>query len=138
MMMGWIAMVALAADPAVTTIARGPMSAVSESKQTVARSAAEWNTLWKAHAATQPVPDVDFTANMVAAIFLGCQPTGGFSVEMTGTRRDGDALVIEYVERRPGRRDIVSQVLTSPFHIVKLPRHDGPVRFEKQTDSGQR
>lgn len=138
MIMGWIVMLALAADPAVTTLARGPMSAVDGPKQMVARSADEWGALWKSHAGTQPAPSVDFSANMVAAVFLGTQPTGGISVEMTGARRDGDALVIEYVERRPGRGDIVSQVLTSPFHIVKLPRHAGPVRFEKQTGSGAR
>jgi hypothetical protein len=41
-------------------------------------------------------------------------------------------LVIEYVERRPDPGGIVAQFLTSPFHIVKLPRHTGPVQFQKR------
>ena len=125
-------MLALAADPTMTTVARGPMSGVAESKQAVARTAAEWSALWKAHAGTQPIPAADFSTSIVAAVFLGTQPTAGFSMEIVGTRRDADTLTVEYIERRPGRGDITAQVITSPFHIVELPRHDGAVRFEKR------
>ena len=138
MIIGWIVMMALAADPAITTVARGPMSGVPDSKETVARTAGEWSALWKSHAGERPLPAVDFSTRMVAAIFLGTQPTGGISVEITGTRQEGDALVVEYVEQRPGRGDIVSQVLTSPFHIVTLPRYAGGVRFEKQAGRSAR
>jgi hypothetical protein len=122
----------LAADPAITTVARGPMSGIAGSRQAVARTAAEWTTLWSAHAGARPTPAVDFLTSMVAAVFLGTQPTAGFSVEIVGTHHDVDALIVEYVERRPGRDDITAQVITSPFHIVTLPRHDGAIRFEKR------
>jgi len=130
-MLSLIAILALEAGPSVTTVARGPMSAIAGSKEVVVRSNAEWTALWKDHGSSQPVPTVDFSKEMVAAVFLGSRPTGGFSVEIVGTRAEGDALVIEYAERRPGRGDIVSQVLTSPFQIVKLPAHKGSVRFQK-------
>lgn len=133
-MIGFIVMLALAADPAVTTLMRGPMSPVEDSMQVVARTAAEWTTLWKSHASAQTEPAVDFSTDMVAAVFMGTQATGGFSVEIVATRREADALIIEYVERRPGRRDVTAQVLTSPFHIVKLPKHAGPIRFERRPD----
>jgi hypothetical protein len=89
--------------------------------------------LWKEHGVTQPLPVVNFSKEIVAAVFLGSRPTGGFNVEILSTRVEGDALIVEYGERRPGRGDIVSQVLTSPFHIVRLPAHKGPVRFEKKS-----
>jgi len=120
------------AGSAPVTIARGSSSGVEERREAVVRSAAEWDVLWKAHAGAQAAPAVDLAKNVVAAVFIGTRSTGGYSVEITGTRRDGDALVIEYVQRAPGRGDIVSQALTSPFHIVSLPRHDGPVRFEQR------
>ena len=131
-MIGFIVMLALAADPAVTTLMRGPMSVVEDPKQVVVRTAAEWTALWESHAGAQTQPAVDFSTDMVVALFMGTQPTGGFSVEIVATRREADALIIEYVEGRPGRRDVTAQVLTSPFHIVKLPKHDGPIRFEKR------
>lgn len=130
MILPLIVLLALAAGPAVTTVARGSMSAITGPREVVVRSSADWNALWKEHGSTQPVPAVDFSKELVAAVFLGSRPTGGFSVEVVGARVEGDALIVEYVEQRPGRDSIVSQVLTSPFHIVKLPAHKGPVRFQ--------
>jgi hypothetical protein len=132
-MVYFIALLALAAGPEMTTIARGPMSAITDARQVVVRSSAEWEALWKEHGVTQPLPVVNFSKEIVAAVFLGSRPTGGFNVEILSTRLEGDALIVEYGERRPGRGDIVSQVLTSPFHIVRLPAHKGPVRFEKKS-----
>jgi PrcB C-terminal len=125
-----IFLLALAAGPAVTTVARGSMSAITGPREVVVRSSADWNALWKEHGSTQPVPAVDFSKELVTAVFLGSRPTGGFSVEVVGARVEGDALIVEYVEQRPGRGSIVTQVLTSPFHIVRLPAHKGPVRFQ--------
>jgi hypothetical protein len=132
-MVYFIALLALAAGPEMTTIARGPMSAITDARQVVVRSSAEWEALWKEHGVTQPLPVVNFSKEIVAAVFLGSRPTGGFNVEILSTRLEGDALIVEYGERRPGRGDIVSQVLTSPFHLVRLPAHKGPVRFEKKS-----
>ncbi len=114
---------------AVPTVAQGPSSGVEEPRQVVVRSPAEWDTLWKAHAGPQTAPAVDFSTSMVAAVFLGTRPSGGFRAEIVGVRRENDALVVEYVERRPAADAIVTQVLTSPFHIVTLPRFGGPIRF---------
>jgi hypothetical protein len=132
-MVYFIALLALAAGPEMTTIARGPMSAITDARQVVVRSSVEWEALWKEHGVTQPLPVVNFSKEIVAAVFLGSRPTGGFNVEILSTRVEGDALIVEYGERRPGRGDIVSQVLTSPFHLVRLPAHKGPVRFEKKS-----
>ena len=50
---------------------------------------------------------------------------------VTGAERDGDALVVTWRERAPGRGDMTAQVITFPYHLVRVPRHDGPVRFER-------
>jgi hypothetical protein len=123
--------IAQSAAPPVTTVAQGAYSGISDASEVVVRSPAEWNALWKAHAGLQPIPAVDFSQELVAAVFLGTRPSGGFGVEILGTRREAAALVIEYRERVPAASDIVTQALTSPFHIVKLPRFDGSIRFRK-------
>jgi hypothetical protein len=114
------------------TVARGESSAVDELKQTVARTSAEWEALWKAHAGAQPAPKVDLSQRLVVAVFLGTRPTAGYTVEVRATRVEGGALVVEYVEQRPDPGDITAQVITSPFHIVTVPRHEGPVRFDRR------
>jgi len=115
----------------VTSVAQGPNSGIDDTREVVVRSQAEWDALWKSHAGVQPAPSVDFSRELVAAVFLGTRHTGGFRVDITGHRREESTLIIEYVERVPAADGIVTQALTSPFHIVKLPRFDGPVRFRK-------
>lgn len=132
-----LALMAQAPGSAVVSVARGEFSGVSEARQVVARTPAEWDAVWKAHAPGQTAPAVNLSTEMVAAIFLGTRPTGGYRVEITATRQDGDTLVIEYTERQPGAGDIVTQVQTSPFHLARVPRHAGPVRFLKQSNSGR-
>ena len=119
------------ANPPVMTVAQGAYSGISDASEVVVRSQVEWDALWKAHAGLKPIPAVDFAQELIAAVFLGTRPSGGFGVEILGTRREAAALVIEYRERAPAATDIVTQALTSPFHIVKVLQFDGPIRFRK-------
>jgi hypothetical protein len=123
--------IAQSAAPPVTTVGQGAYSGINDASELVVRSPTEWDALWKAHAGLKPIPAVDFSQELIAAVFLGTRPSGGFGVEILGTRREAAALVIEYRERAPAAGDIVTQALTSPFHIVKVPRFDGPIRFRK-------
>lgn len=125
-------LVAGQAAQAPVTIVRGADSAMESAAEAVARSDGEWASLWAAHAGSQARPAVNFSSRLVVAVFLGTQPTGGFGVRITGARLDRDALSVEYEVRRPGEDAIVPQVITSPFHIVTLPRHDGAIRFVRK------
>ena len=131
--MVWITLIVLAQAAAMpmTTVAEGQNSGITEPKQAIVRTAAEWNALWKSHAGSQMPPAIDFKKEMVLAVFLGERPTGGFRVQIVDAQRDGNALVVRYAERRPGADSIVTQALTSPFYIVRVPRHEGAVRFER-------
>lgn len=129
-------MMAQTPGPSMATVSEGSSSAIDEPNMVIVRSAPEWDALWKSHAGLQPVPAVDLSTNMVAAVFVGMRPTAGFRVEIVGARRENDALVVEYVERPPSPRTLVGQVLTAPFHIVTLPRFTGPVRFRKVAAAG--
>jgi len=122
---------AQATDVNLTNVARGPSSAIDRPMEVVVRSAAAWEQLWTSHGATAPIPPIDFQHDMAAAVFLGTRNTGGFSVEILRARREGAAIVVEYVERRPRGDAIVPQVITAPFHIVRLASHTGPVEFRR-------
>lgn len=115
---------------ALYTIAKGNASLVSESRQAVARTGPEWEALWAVHAGPDVrVPSVDFESRMVAAVFAGERPSPGYEVTIAGARRDGAALVLLVEEREPPPTMLAAQIITSPFHIVSLPRYDGDVRF---------
>lgn len=113
------------------TVAHDLLSRVDRPREAVARTPAEWAALWRAHAGDQPAPAVDLTADIIVAVFLGTRPTGGFDVEITGTRREGGVLVVEWRETRPTPGAVAAQVITSPAHIVAIPRVEGEIRFRK-------
>ena|SRR5688500_2487288 len=112
-----------------TTIAKGEVSRQQEAKQVTIRTAAEWKALWSEHAPTESMPAVDFAKSMVVGIFLGSKPSAGHEVEITGVRTQDKDIVVEYVQKRPGRGTMAAQILTEPFHLVSVPKHEGPVRF---------
>src|SRR5215213_3319724 len=100
-----------------TTIAKGDVSGQQTSKQVTVRSDAEWKALWKDHAPTGKMPAVDFSKNIVVGIFLGSKPSAGHDVEIVGVRMQDQDLVVDYVQKQPGRGTMAAQMLTEPYHL---------------------
>ena len=115
---------------AMKTIEKGLDSAVDDARQVVARTPAEWAKIWQMHSYERPRPNVDFTKEMVVGIFMGSRPTAGFGVEIVGTRQEDGTLVVQYRETKPDGGQMTAQILTSPYHLVSVPRVDGDVKFE--------
>jgi hypothetical protein len=113
------------------TVAKGLDSAMDDGRQVTVRTEAEWTKVWRMHAFERPAPKVDFGSEMVVGVFMGSRPTAGFGVELVGTREDGGALIVQYRETAPGAGQMTAQVLTSPYHLVSIPRRDGDVKFER-------
>ena len=119
----------MAQTPTFTTIAKGDASEQQTARQVTVRTAAEWKALWKDHAPTAQMPPVDFNKDMVVGIFLGTKPSAGHEVEIVGVRTEGKDLVVEYVQKQPGRGTLAAQILTEPYHLVSVPKFAGTVRF---------
>ena len=113
-------------------IDKGITSNFDDARQASARSVEEWSRLWTQHAGERTRPSVDFSREIVVAVFMGTRPTGGFGVEIVRVRQEGVALVVSYTETRPSPDSVAAQVLTSPFHIVAVPRGTTTdVKFER-------
>ena len=112
-----------------TTITQSEQSGIEEARQIVVRTPDEWKALWKEHAASQPMPAVDFAKSMVIGVFLGSRSTAGYRVTITGIESAGGGVVVTYREDRPGARDILAQVITFPHHLVRVERVAGEVKF---------
>ncbi|HYN09571.1 MAG TPA: protease complex subunit PrcB family protein [Vicinamibacterales bacterium] len=113
-----------------TTVAQGGRSQIQEPRQVVVRTAADWQTLWTTHDSA-PAPTVDFSRVIVVGVFLGTRPTAGFSVRITAVTAKETSAVVEYVEGRPRAGAMTAQVITSPFHLVSVPRKIETVEFKK-------
>jgi hypothetical protein len=125
------AMQATPSKPPIETIVTDMMSQIEMPAQTAARTPEEWQALWRKHAGDAALPTVDFSSRTVVAVFLGTRMSAGYVVEISGTRQDKGALVVEWRERRPERGQVSAQVLTSPAHIASIPKFAGEIRFEK-------
>ncbi|MFN3476701.1 MAG: protease complex subunit PrcB family protein, partial [Candidatus Methylomirabilales bacterium] len=77
-------------------------------------------------------PPVDFAQEMAIAVFRGEQPTAGFGLEIQKLEEKGGNLYLYVQEASPAPGSAVLQVLTQPYHIIKLERKDIPVRIVYQ------
>jgi PrcB C-terminal len=126
-----LVLVALQGVVPLRVLEKGDQSNVDDARQVALRTAAEWKTLWRQHSPDRDQPRVDFGRDMVVGVFLGSRTTAGFSVEIVSALVEQGALVVRFRETRPQSDRIVAQVITSPYHLVAVPRHSGEVKFEK-------
>jgi PrcB C-terminal len=111
----------------------GTYSGVTERSQRVVRTQAEWEKLWaQVHANEVPpaaAPKIDWSREMVLAVFMGERSTGGYRVAIRGVKTGEKEIVVEVEETAPPPDAITVQSLTQPYHLVVVKRSDLPVRF---------
>lgn len=109
----------------------GTASGVREPLQVVIRDPTAWQLLWTRHAAGRPTPPppVDFAHEMVVGYFLGEQPSSGYGATICAILVLSDELVVQVQVGAPPPTGPVLQVLTRPYHLVRLDRYDVAVEF---------
>ncbi|MCA1850503.1 MAG: protease complex subunit PrcB family protein, partial [Acidobacteria bacterium] len=85
----------------------------------------DWQRTWRVIGNDRRAPEVNFNTRAVVVVYQGQKPTGGYSISITEIRRDGTNLAVRVNERRPASEDITTQVITSPFVAVSIPRPPG-------------
>jgi hypothetical protein len=111
------------------TVSRGSLSGIERPREVVIRTEAGWRALWMEHGPGQDIPMVDFSTRTVIAVFLGSRRTAGYVVEITAVERRAGETIVNVREGRPAPGQMLAQVITTPFHIVSVPRVEGPVTF---------
>ncbi len=92
--------------------------------------AAFWDQLYQNQTARPALPAVDFAQQMVVVAAMGTQNTGGYSIAVEQVSF-GSEVLVDVLERSPGRTCGVSQVLTQPVDAVVVPSSAAPVRFQE-------
>jgi hypothetical protein len=117
--------------PQIRSIDKGTMSGLSAARQVTVSDRDAWAALWREHAPARPLPEVDFSREVVVGIFLGTRSSAGFTVEIVGRREDGERTIVQYRETTPPPGSITAQVIVSPYHLAALPKRAGAITFEK-------
>jgi hypothetical protein len=116
-------------------IEQAQQSGVREERFAVVRDDAAWRALWDEHkrffAPPPPPPAVDFTREMVIAVFLGERPNLCYAVAIEAIRAAA-ALLVEYREHAPPPAALCGAALSFPAHLVRLQRSAAPVQFVKR------
>jgi hypothetical protein len=86
----------------------------------VATSQSELETLWKRLVGERPIPSVTFDETVVVFLLLPPQRTAGYSIEPHEVRRTDGTLEIDATFHRPGEGDILAQVITAPYAVLKV------------------
>jgi hypothetical protein len=117
-----------------TTVEQGTDSGMTDPMWGTVRDAETWARLWDRHTLDQvPPPEpppIDFDQHMVFMYIAGERPTSGYTVEVTEVLGGDGLWTARVVERRPARGSFVAQVITHPYHIIRLPRSEQRITVE--------
>jgi hypothetical protein len=127
----------LAGEPEkIRTLAKGGFSGFQETVQIVVTNETQWAEVWKKHSVREkpakPLPKVDFEKETVLVVSLGQKRSGGHSVEIAALEKTGDKTKVLLKTRAPKPGGIQIQAITAPYHIVAVPRIEGPVTFKSE------
>jgi hypothetical protein len=121
-------------DVPFTTIDSGSNSGVDTRGGVTVRDQGEWLALWRRHTANQhpapPAPTVDFSSEMVVAVFSGQRRSGGFSIQIDRIKSTGSKLMVMVSESSPTPGSINMMMITQPYYIVRLGKSPLPVVFQ--------
>lgn len=115
------------------TIDKRFYSGHTEEKKYVITETKDWSNLWSRVKSTSypkpQLPSIDFTKEIVIAVFQGEKNTGGYEIEITKIVENKRDLTVHVKEVSPGPKGSVSQAFTQPYHIIKLQKTGKKVKF---------
>lgn len=93
-----------------------------------------WNFINKNITPKPAMPKIDFNKEAVIAAFQGEKPTGGYGVEIVKIIEDSGAVNVLIKEKSPGVFCAVPEVITSPYHLVKIEKTEKKFDFRTQEE----
>ncbi|MCG2585556.1 hypothetical protein [Massilia sp. TS11] len=115
-------------------LAESSLTGVAEARTAVVKDEKEFFVLMKQFYGDQaqlplPVSDVDFSRQMVVAVFLGTKPNGCAGIAAGEVFTQDGKLHVTYHERSQIRGAMCSLNLTAPGLVMAVPKSDAPVIF---------
>jgi hypothetical protein len=116
-----------------TTISKGDQAGIQERQQKVIRSKQEYDQmmiqLGSVYTPPPVYPDVDFNRYMVIAVFMGMERSGGFETRVEEVAETVSDVQVIVRDISPGINCMVLDVITYPYHIIRIRKINKPVKF---------
>lgn len=75
---------------------------------------------------------IDFSTEMLICIFDKVRSTGGISILIDKISIENDSIKISYSNQKSTPREMITTVITQPYHIVKTQKRKGVLVFIKE------
>ncbi|MFX0062662.1 MAG: protease complex subunit PrcB family protein [Candidatus Hermodarchaeota archaeon] len=117
------------------TISQGWYCGISTRNNYTITELEAWEKLWmdlhSGHTPLPELPSIDFTTELLFAVFQGERPTGGYMTNITRISVTETSYEVYIDEIHPGAHCVTTQALTQPYHIVKISNYPQnlPVQF---------
>ena len=106
----------------------------TEPVRLVIKTEDQWKEVWeKVHRLRLPrleLPKIDFEKEMVLAVFMGKQTSGGYEIEIIKIIKIEEGIIAVVKEKEPPPDSLRTMALTQPYHIVVIKRFSLPVKFQ--------
>lgn len=96
----------------------------------VLRDREAFEEAWKSAEVKAAPPEIDFDKDMVLLSARGCLPNACYRTRFVSFTVEGTGGQAWLEDEDPSPNCFCALTLTCPFHMVKVPRLDGPVEFE--------
>ena len=108
------------------SITSGSASLITRRYDLIARTNGTWHVIWYKHRGTYEPPPIDFSREMVVAVFAG-RRSNASAVHIVSVTHEGTSLVVRYSVQADG--GLAATIETTPFHIFALPADRAVVKF---------
>jgi len=99
----------------------------------VVRDRETWDSIWKRlfnpTPTYPPLPEIDFSREMLVVVAMGEQPSGGYRILVKSAHDLGNRTEVEVQSMSPC--GLAPAILTAPIDIVRIPRSELPVTFRE-------
>jgi hypothetical protein len=122
------------AKPAsVFVLEQGSRSGIINQRLETVRDKVAWRAFWQEHgkglSPAPPLPEVDFSREMLVVAFAGQKTTGGYQLNLVGFKPRKTQITISLSLTQPGPDCIVAQASTQPYVIAKVAQSNKPANF---------
>ena len=112
-------------------------SGITKPIRVVIRDHHAWRELWKEIVSRQqptpPLPEIDFSREMLVVVAMGELNTGGYLIMVDGVYEKEKKLEVVVKSTSPGKKCMLTQAFTQPVDIVRLQKSDHQVVFRETT-----
>ena len=111
-------------------------SGIGDALRIVIRDNEAWRDMWKrihypVSPSPPPLPEIDFSQEMVIVVALGARPSGGYGIIIDGAYERDYLLEVLVRSVSPGKGCLNVAMVTQPVDIVRLPKTQGTVVFRE-------